>query len=268
MSWFPVDDEFYLHPKAVRAGNAALGLWARAGSWSMKHLTDGFVPEDVVMVLGGRKRDTERLVAAGLWEHTDGGFQFHDWSTVGQKKTREQVLTHRQGDAVRKARQRARAGADSQENMQVNGHSHGVTSIGQDAESHGTDGGTWSITSTSTKKRESARKRAAHSLPQDWAPTDTHHAYATEHGIDLNHEAFKFRAHAEANDRRQVQWNSAFTQWLAHAAEYGSRKPQPGPSRLEGFVLPECPREIRDDGPAYVKWARAQRDAWLAGRAS
>lgn len=29
MPWFRVDDDFALHPKAIAAGNAALGLWVR-----------------------------------------------------------------------------------------------------------------------------------------------------------------------------------------------------------------------------------------------
>ena len=36
MPWFNVDDGFAFHRKAVRAGNAAIGLWTRAGSWWMR----------------------------------------------------------------------------------------------------------------------------------------------------------------------------------------------------------------------------------------
>ncbi len=135
MSWFPVDDDFFMHPKAVQAGNAALGLWVRAGSWSMKHTTEGHVPEYVVSVLGGRKRDVEKLLAAGLWQRTDDGYTFHDWEAWGDKKTREQVLTRRQAEAERKRRQRERERAALQEDPQVNDQSHGVTPPGQEAES-------------------------------------------------------------------------------------------------------------------------------------
>ena len=33
-AWFKVDDNLALHPKVLGAGNAAMGMWVRAGSWS------------------------------------------------------------------------------------------------------------------------------------------------------------------------------------------------------------------------------------------
>jgi hypothetical protein len=107
MPWFPVDDGFAFHHKAVRAGNAAIGLWTRAGSWCAQQLTDGYVPDDMVAVLG-TPAQAERLVKAGLW-HRDvrGGYQFHDWAAPGRNKTRQQVEERRAAEAAKKARQRA-----------------------------------------------------------------------------------------------------------------------------------------------------------------
>lgn len=51
-------------------------------------------------------------------------------------------------------------------------------------------------------------------MPADFVPTDSHRELARTRGVDLSLELQKFRAHAEANDRRQVNWNAAFTQWL------------------------------------------------------
>lgn len=34
MSWFKVDDHLAFHRKTLAAGNEAMGLWVRAGSWS------------------------------------------------------------------------------------------------------------------------------------------------------------------------------------------------------------------------------------------
>jgi hypothetical protein len=64
------------------------------------------------------------------------------------------------------------------------------------------------------------RKWRATKLSDDWKPTDEHAKRAADAGLDLQREIAKFRAHAEANDRRQANWNSAFTQWLLHAEEY------------------------------------------------
>jgi hypothetical protein len=41
MPFFPVDDGLWGHPKADAAGDAALGLWTRAGSYCAKYTTEG-----------------------------------------------------------------------------------------------------------------------------------------------------------------------------------------------------------------------------------
>jgi hypothetical protein len=79
MPWFRVDDNLAFHPKAVEAGNAALGLWVRAGSWSMQYLTDGQVPATVVADLG-TERQTEKLVSSGFWVPEKDFFVFHQWN--------------------------------------------------------------------------------------------------------------------------------------------------------------------------------------------
>jgi hypothetical protein len=61
------------------------------------------------------------------------------------------------------------------------------------------------------------RKRA---LPLDWEPNHSHTERAEKEGVDLEREAEKFRVHARANGRKQLDWNAAFTQWLMRASEY------------------------------------------------
>ena len=58
MSWFKVDDQLAFNAKVVAAGNEAMGLWVRAGSWSAAQLTDGFIPEHMAnaMANGDGKR--------------------------------------------------------------------------------------------------------------------------------------------------------------------------------------------------------------------
>ena len=75
--------------------------------------------------------------------------------------------------------------------------------------------------------RASGRKRPARPIPNDWEPTDTHAAYATQHGLDISAEVFKFRNHALGADKRQVDWNATFSTWLAKAREY-----RPAPPKL------------------------------------
>lgn len=99
MAWFQVDDQLAMHRKACEAGNAAMGLWVRAGSWSMANLTEGFVPKSAAKTLGTAGQ-AKALVAAGLWVEIDGGYQFHEWDT--RQMSAEQIADRR--------RKRAEAG--------------------------------------------------------------------------------------------------------------------------------------------------------------
>lgn len=96
MPWFKVDDTFAFHPKVMRAGNQAIGLWVRAGCWSSATLTDGKVPADVLKLLGAKPATVDALVQTGLWRRNGDGIKFHDWeqyqptaSDVKRKKAAE-----------------------------------------------------------------------------------------------------------------------------------------------------------------------------------
>jgi len=101
VTWFKVDDHLATHSKVVAAGNAAMGLWVRAGSWSSQHLTNGHVPAHVVAMLG-TPGQAKALVSAGLWLTVDDGWQFHDW--FGYQPTASEVdeLREKRREAGRK----------------------------------------------------------------------------------------------------------------------------------------------------------------------
>ena len=106
MPWFKVDDTFATHPKVLRAGNSAIGLWVRAGSWSASQLTDGFIPQSMLTVLGGRRADATKLIDAGLWYAVHDGYQFHQWDQY--QPTRKKVEGDRAAwrERQRQARER------------------------------------------------------------------------------------------------------------------------------------------------------------------
>lgn len=55
MSWFHVDDKFHGHPKVATADEAGIGAWAKLGSWSSLHQTDGRIPGAAARKLCTRK---------------------------------------------------------------------------------------------------------------------------------------------------------------------------------------------------------------------
>lgn len=78
MPWFKVDDNLAFHHKVVAAGNPAIGLWARAGSLCAQQLTDGFIPDHMIVAMG-TPAQAKKLVQVGLWDRVRGGYKFHGW---------------------------------------------------------------------------------------------------------------------------------------------------------------------------------------------
>ncbi len=102
MPWFPVDDAFHSHPKARKAGDEAIGLWARAGAYCMAYLTDGFVADWWVKGQPKGLVKARRLIEAELWRRgeKDGesGYYFHDWKA---ECTKGNILADRRANAAR-----------------------------------------------------------------------------------------------------------------------------------------------------------------------
>lgn len=94
-----LDDHFWAHPKVLNCSDGAIALWVRALSWVGFQLTDGFVPHQCLRLLRGRKRDADRLVAAGLWVRgeCDGqlGYWFHDFTDWNNAATKGEVEKRR-----------------------------------------------------------------------------------------------------------------------------------------------------------------------------
>ena len=88
--------------------------------------------------------------------------------------------------------------------------------------------------------RGAKRKRR---LPDDWGPSETHATKASELGLDVGIEAERFRLHAQANGRTQLDWDASFRLWLSKASEFGgsagARASQPNPNN----TLPHSPSQ-------------------------
>lgn len=80
-------------------------------------------------------------------------------------------------------------------------------------------------TPNSTTPTTTARRKPETPLASDWEPTEAARTFASEHYLDLNGEADRFRLHAQANDRRARDWDAAFRMWLTKA------RPEARPAR-------------------------------------
>ncbi|MGW7248845.1 hypothetical protein [Streptomyces decoyicus] len=119
MPWFNVDDSAHSHPKMIKAGNAAVGLWMRCGSYVAQHLTDGIVP-GLLAEMYGTAPQIKKLMAVGLWhaighdclscpQPPAGDYYMHDYTRNGNP-LRAEVEQRRAKAAEKKRKQRAGGG--------------------------------------------------------------------------------------------------------------------------------------------------------------
>jgi len=78
-----------------------------------------------------------------------------------------------------------------------------------------------------TNNQQPSRSRPAKRLPDSWEPTAEHRQRCSSEGIDIDSQVQRFKAHAEANDRKQANWNAAFTQWLLNVKSYEKGRARP-----------------------------------------
>ena len=92
MAWIKIDDQFRDHPKVLAAGPLACWLYVCGLTFAGQYLTDGHIPTTMLRKLAdvdNAQELADRLVAVGLWEETDGGYQIHDFTEYNP--TREEV---------------------------------------------------------------------------------------------------------------------------------------------------------------------------------
>lgn len=246
MPWFKVDDTFAMHEKVMAAGNAAIGLWTRAGAWSMQQLTDGFVPDHVLRALGTPK-ERRTLVEVSLWVEAEGGVQFQNWEE--RQPTKEQVEAARQAakERQRHARERAKSRRESRRDA-----------TRDFAGSHGPPDPTRpdpTVVPTELPPSEGATRKRAHQLPDTWQPNDAHRALAAERGVDVELEATKMRDWAASEGKAGKDWDARFRNWLRGArptlAASTTRAALPAVHDVE-----QPPDGLSDE--EYAAWAHRQ----------
>lgn len=115
-----------------------------------------------------------------------------------------------------------------------------------------------SSTEVSTKGAAS-RKRPATRIGDDWQPNESAVGYAAEKKLDLDGEAERFRLHAQANDRRQADWNAAFRMWLSKAKPPTTTRPTLHIPHVSEVESP--PDGLSPDEYAQWDWAQRQKRA-------
>jgi hypothetical protein len=112
-SYFPLDVNFFDHPKIVGLSDAALRLYLSSIAYSNRLMTDGYIAEAVIGRLIEVPWDQDikpadyaaELVRARLWHALDQGFEVHDF--LDHNRSREERMGNRTKERDRKAAWRA-----------------------------------------------------------------------------------------------------------------------------------------------------------------
>lgn len=96
--------------KILAAGPEASWLWVRGLLYAKQHLTDGFVPDTALAIVGlglapaKVRAAAKAIVAAGLWEECEGGWRVPPERWARWQTTREEVeaVRAKRADAGRK----------------------------------------------------------------------------------------------------------------------------------------------------------------------
>lgn len=227
MGWFKVDDQLAFNAKVMLAGNSAMGLWVRAGSWSSAQLTGGFIPAHMANAMANAMAnpcDADALVMAGLWDEVEGGYQFHDWSDFQPDAEAEKEKRK----AVSDARSRAgRAGAEARWGSKPDSKPM--------ANGWQTDSKPMPPTRpdpTEEAKASSSRTKRGTRIPDDFTVSPDMIAWARENtpNIDGPRETTKFVNYYQALAGAKgvkLDWVATWRNWMLNAAE---RAPQSKPT--------------------------------------
>lgn len=115
MTWVRLDDSVTSHAKIAAAGPDAFVLWVGGLAYANRHATDGHIPDSAIGMLfpatgwtvHRARQLAARLVAASLWEPTEGGgWSIHGYAEYQEEALRANVEKRREAERERKRRWR------------------------------------------------------------------------------------------------------------------------------------------------------------------
>lgn len=230
-----MDDGFWSHPKTATLSDAAVTLWVRGGSYCCQHLTDGFVKQAALRLLGVMEAVGE-LVDVELWHIVDGGWVYHDWDEYQETS----VVVKKRRDDARERQRKSRETRDEQR-RQSQGSSqrdNDVTDVVTDTVSNGVSSSpptrpdpTRPVVSTDVDTTPVPRKRGTRSKPKTHVADDFLPQAKTIESIraefphatndDLEYQNRKFRDHWAKVGTPMADWDATWRNWIRTANERG-----------------------------------------------
>lgn len=222
MTWVKLDDQFFRHPKARRAGKDGRLLYVTGLAYCTANLTDGLIHQDALPLVAAeaevKPSTARRLVEVGLWEEVDGGHLVHDY--LDFQPSADKVRAER--TAAKERMKRKPRPEPPPKGERTSGEVPPKCDDISPSPSHPipeVPNGT-SLGSPNGAQPKAPKKRATQ-LPKGWTPNDGHRSRASQIGVgDLDHQADQFRNHHEAKGSTMMDWDAAFRTWLGNIRKF------------------------------------------------
>ena len=305
--WARLTVDFADSPKVAGLSDAAFRTLVEMILWSRKMMTDGVIPAPVARRRWGAKTQTETqsvtesvtdsLTDSGthyvtdpvtelctnhpsspsLVRTSDGGYMIHDF--LDHQESAEEVNARnarnsangRRGGRPRKTHSVTDSVTDSLTDSGTQTKPKPKAELELELEEEVLRTSSLSpATPESARATTKARKRHKPTtpIPDDWAPTPEHRARAAAAGVDVDHEAEMFRAHAEANDRWQASWNAAFTTWLGKSAQRAAEQRGRRGYRNQAQIMADMRQQAAESTITMQRASQGDALRLIAGGAS
>lgn len=262
-----------------------MGLWVVAGAYASQYLTDGFVPEWYVDSWPSGRKLAQRLEAADLWVHVEGGWAYHQWQE--RQPTKEQVEADRKATRARQQRWRDARRDNRSESAVSNGVTDGVTN----SVSNGCPVPTRPLKDIPAD-RPDIESLCTH-LADRIAANGSKRPEVTKGWRDAARLLLDKDGHEPAKAKRLIDWCQADSFWRANVLSMPTFRAKYDQLRLvaladferngghvspdgdldvdailgaERFQPPAPPDDIEAGTIEFQQWARTERETWLAGR--
>lgn len=201
-----------------------MGLWALAGAWCARELTDGRLPKYMLEELAADEALAVALVESGLWYEETGEYVFHDW--FDYQPSREDVTLKRKKNAARlQAWRDAKALENSVTDPPSDASCNAVTDVVTNGVTNSVSNALVTLPPTRPDPTRpdplvTATKKRATKLGNGWKPNSNHKDYADANEVDLDHEVGQFRSHHLSKGSTFLDWDQAFRTWLGNANKW------------------------------------------------
>ena len=245
MAWFKVDDGFHASRKLLKIGKrsrfAAVGLWTVAGSWAADQLTDGNVPDYMIVEWGAPPAAPEALVNSGLWQRTSDGYAFYNWHEYQPSKQDVDAERAASRERMRELRARRKQKKPLEQAEEEGAFGRTVTNSSESVRNPDPTRPDPTPNKEEADASSVPRKRAAR-ISEDFHVTPEMKLWASQKApnADLGTETEKFINYWVAKsgkDATKLDWTATWRNWILNAKSSQGRQDHSSRGIAKGMAM-------------------------------